>query len=125
MVLVTTQAGRQMVVQCCALTQAAGVCPSMPLADAQAVLGCTDMWVQPFEPERDQQALEALARWATRFSPVVAVDASDGLLMDPDDHTLVVSVRSRPHDGSCVRTVRHRVVLVLGGGLNFCDVKLR
>lgn len=71
-----------MVAQCCALSQTAGICPEMPLADAQAVLGCTDLWVQPFEPERDRQALEALARWATRFSPVVAVDAPDGLRMD-------------------------------------------
>jgi protein ImuB len=35
-----------------------------------------------FNPRRDRQALEALANWALRFSPRVAPDPPDGLLLD-------------------------------------------
>lgn len=54
----------------------------MTLAHARAVLGHGAVGVEPFEPAHDRLALIALARWATRFSPLVAADPPDGLLMD-------------------------------------------
>ena len=38
--------------------------------------------VFPSDPKRQQEALGALAQWAIRFSPVVAADGTDGLLLD-------------------------------------------
>jgi two-component system OmpR family response regulator len=35
-----------------------------------------------YRPERDAQALLALAGWCNRFSPVVGVDPPDGLVLD-------------------------------------------
>ena len=38
--------------------------------------------VLPFQPDRDNAALRALAAWAVRFAPLVAPDPPDGLLID-------------------------------------------
>jgi protein ImuB len=54
----------------------------MPVADASSLLRCrADL--QPYTPERDLALLEGLAMWASRrFSPTVALDPPDGLLLD-------------------------------------------
>jgi len=88
--LLTRQAGRREVVACaCRRARAAGVRPGMPLGEARALLPDADaedeanrVRIEPESPERDRAALESLAVWAQRFSPVVAVDAPDGLLID-------------------------------------------
>ncbi len=54
----------------------------MTLAEARALLAPEEPHVEPFRPERDLHALQALAVWALRFSPVVALDPPDGLLVD-------------------------------------------
>ena len=53
----------------------------MTLSHARSLLP-SDLCVQPYRPDRDRAALAALAQWAMRFSPLVAVDEPDGLLMD-------------------------------------------
>ncbi len=58
-----------------------GLYPGMPLAKAQAIVPGLD--VRPFTPEADAAALHDLALWAhRRYSPVVAGDAPDGLVLD-------------------------------------------
>ena len=58
-----------------------GLYIGMPLAKAQALI--EGLAVHDAEPEADAEALEALARWALRrFSPVVAADAPNGLVID-------------------------------------------
>lgn len=52
----------------------------MSLADARAV--CPGLHLADAAPERDVQALEALALWCGRYSPWVAVDGADGVLLD-------------------------------------------
>ena len=63
-----------------AIAAAAGLSPGQSLTDALA------LWPQAkiveAEPEQDERALTRLADWCQRFSPAIAVDAPDGLLID-------------------------------------------
>ena len=49
-------------------------------ADARAIV--PDLISIPAEPAEEARALEALALWFERFSPLVAVDGADGLVLD-------------------------------------------
>lgn len=80
MVVVTTVAQRREVASACALAARAGVKPGMSLAHARSLVpGVTD---GPHDPARDDRSLHALARWALRWSPMVAADRPSGLLLD-------------------------------------------
>lgn len=81
-VLVTTERGSQWVACSCERAEAKGVCVGMSLAHAKALLKGTQIWERPYTPVEDAQRLHRLARWAQRFSPVVAADEPDGLLLD-------------------------------------------
>ena len=52
----------------------------MSLTDAQAAV--PDLDVEPADPAGDLAALHRLAEWASRFSPLVAPDPTDGLMLD-------------------------------------------
>jgi len=54
--------------------------PGLRLTDARAA--CPRLRVLPAAPEEDARALEALALWCTRWSPRVAVDGTEGLMLD-------------------------------------------
>lgn len=58
----------------------AGLRVGMPATRAQALV--PGLIVQDAEPASDAEALEQLALWALRYSPVVAADAPDGLVID-------------------------------------------
>ena len=58
---------------------AAGLSIGMALSDARAIL--PTMATVPHDPERDAGFLRALARWAQRFTPLVAIEAEDCELM--------------------------------------------
>lgn len=73
-------ASRQLVTTACEQSRAAGVQAGMSLAEARAL--CPGLTHLPADPDLDRRALEALGRWLTRFSPVVAVDSPDCLLID-------------------------------------------
>ncbi|MFN3646648.1 MAG: Y-family DNA polymerase [Gemmobacter sp.] len=60
--------------------EAQGLARGMTLADARAL--CPALRSQPAAPERDAALLGALHRWAGRFSPLVARDGADGLMLD-------------------------------------------
>ncbi len=75
-------AGRQLVSHCCEQAAAAGVRAGLTVAHARALLPADDVVITPQQPERDQAALQTLARWALRFSPIVAADPPDGLRLD-------------------------------------------
>ena len=81
-VLVASERGRQWIACACERAEARGVRIGMSLAHAKALLKGTQLWERPFTPIEDAQRLHRLARWAQRFSPVVATDEPDGLLMD-------------------------------------------
>ncbi len=76
----------------------------MTLAQARALLGGRPALEAPHEPEQDRAALARLASWAMRFSPLVAPDHDDGLLLD-------VTGCERLHHGE------RRMVNAIGNGL--------
>ena len=57
-----------------------GITTGMVLADARAIL--PNLEVKDDNHELNEKLLRKLAEWCIRFSPVVAVDAPDGLLLD-------------------------------------------
>jgi len=80
--LVETRDRKKHVVACCERAEAVGVVSGMSLAHASSLLIGLRTLVLPFTPDEDALGLERLAVWATRFTPVVAVDRPDGLLLD-------------------------------------------
>ncbi len=54
----------------------------MSVAHARALLAEGAVRVEPYAPHREAAALCAMAGWARRFSPIVATDPPDGLLLD-------------------------------------------
>ena len=54
----------------------------MSVAHARALLAKGAVRVEPYAPHREAAALCAMAGWARRFSPIVATDPPDGLLLD-------------------------------------------
>jgi protein ImuB len=59
-----------------------GLRPGMPLAKAQVLV--PGLRIEDADPAGDVDALERLAFWALRYSPVVAADAPDGIILDID-----------------------------------------
>jgi len=57
-----------------------GLLPGLSLADARAI--CPHLLTAPAAPDKDAETLMALARWATRYSPILNVDGDDGLWLD-------------------------------------------
>jgi protein ImuB len=60
--------------------QALGLRVGMPLADARARFPA--LRVSEHEPDADQGMLERIADWCGRYTPQVALDPPDGLLLD-------------------------------------------
>ena len=79
--IITLDHGVQIVQHRCERAAQAGVIPGMTLAHARALLD-EECQIEPFDPLRDAQSLYKLAMWVQRFSPIVATDAPDGLLID-------------------------------------------
>ncbi|RUV54244.1 DNA polymerase Y family protein, partial [Mesorhizobium sp. M5C.F.Ca.IN.020.14.1.1] len=52
----------------------------MGIADARAMHPSID--VVEADPEADRRLLESLADWCDRYTPLVAIDAADGLFLD-------------------------------------------
>jgi len=73
---------RETVGASCALAARAGVAPGMTVAHARALLSGRPLHVSAHDEENDGRALRALAVRALRFTPVVAVDEPDGLLLN-------------------------------------------
>jgi protein ImuB len=57
-----------------------GLCIGMPATKAQALV--KELVIHHAEPVADAEALERLAVWALRYSPIVAADDPDGLIID-------------------------------------------
>ncbi|WP_089277008.1 Y-family DNA polymerase [Antarctobacter heliothermus] len=58
----------------------AGLRANQPLRDAHAM--CAGLITRPAQTRREEAFLDALHRWAGKFSPWVAPDAPDGLVID-------------------------------------------
>ncbi|MBB3952633.1 Y-family DNA polymerase [Aureimonas jatrophae] len=80
LVLVGRSGNRRSVVALDALAQQAGLHVGMPAAKAQALV--PGLAVLEADPAGDADALDRLSVWALRFSPVVAADPPDGLVIE-------------------------------------------
>ena len=79
--VMAAQAGNRLEIQAVnPAARALGLMPGMAVADARAWV--PHVIVLPLEPEADAAGLKQLADWATRFSPLVAIDGIDGLMLD-------------------------------------------
>jgi protein ImuB len=63
-----------------AQAKARGLSPGMMLADARAIE--PSLRTCPADAQAEAQLLEQIADWCRRFTPLVALDAPDGLLLD-------------------------------------------
>ncbi len=63
-----------------ARSESEGLCAGQALADARAI--CPHLLTAPADPAKDARALQALARWAGRYSPHRNGDGLDGLWLD-------------------------------------------
>ncbi|MBP7065700.1 DNA polymerase Y family protein, partial [Ferrovibrio sp.] len=80
MVLIATEANRVRLTAIDASAKAEGLKVGMNLADARALV--PDLLTGPSDPAGDRTALERLADWCGRFSPWVATDGEDGLILE-------------------------------------------
>jgi len=72
LLLTVTKAGKEIVIRCCPKAKRLGVSTGMNLSNAKALT--ENFHCSVFDPEHEVKMLESLARWAIRFSPVVAKD---------------------------------------------------
>ena len=70
----------QVLVSLSAEAQAAGLVPGQPLRDARAM--CPELQTRLRNPQTDAAFLSVLQRWAGKFSPWVAEEAPDALVID-------------------------------------------
>jgi protein ImuB len=64
----------------CEVAAALGLYPGQPLAAARAI--CPHLAVADADPETDRAALEVLASWCERYTPLAAADPPSGLWLD-------------------------------------------
>lgn len=76
----TPSHGRMIITGVNSIAFRSGIQTGMVLADARAIY--PDLEVQDDKPELAGKLLKRLAEWCIRFSPMVAVDLPDGLLID-------------------------------------------
>ncbi len=79
-VLSSPDHGRMVVTAANNLAQAEGIDIGMAVADARAII--PSLKVFDDQPDLSIKLLTGIAEWCIRFSPVVAIDTPDGLLLD-------------------------------------------
>jgi len=79
-VLATPVHGRMIITAANIPAESQGVKTGMPVADAKAIV--SGLQVFDDQPEKAAELLKALGEWCIRYTPVVAVDLPDGLLLD-------------------------------------------
>ena len=82
LVTVGTKGSRRIIASACQAARQFGLMEGMPVAQAQALV--PDLHVMDADPEGEAKSLLELAKWAIRFSPVVALDPPDGIWIDTD-----------------------------------------
>ncbi|MGN6417349.1 MAG: Y-family DNA polymerase [Pseudobacter sp.] len=72
--------GRMVIAAASPLAEAQGIHAGMPVADVRALL--PGFQVIDHKPDIEVKLLKAIAEWCIRFTPVVSIDNTDGLLLD-------------------------------------------
>jgi protein ImuB len=78
--MVGRDGNRNVVTAADAAARALGIRIGMPATQAQALVA--ELVIEKADPDGDHAALERLAVWALRYSPVAAADPPDGLVLD-------------------------------------------
>lgn len=63
-----------------AAAESAGLSPGMPLADARAFM--PGLQAMPYDPRRPEKILKAMAEWCNCYTPLVTIDAAQGLWLE-------------------------------------------
>ena len=71
---------RKVITAANAAAEVHGVQPGMPVADAKAMI--PDLEIFDEKPARAANLLKALGEWCIRYTPLVALDFPDGLILD-------------------------------------------
>jgi protein ImuB len=79
-VLAAPDHGRMVVTAANALAQTQGIEKGMVVADARAII--LSLEVLDDKPELPGKLLKGIAEWCIRYTPIVAVDPPDGLILD-------------------------------------------
>jgi protein ImuB len=79
-VLRTSSHGGMVITAANAVAEKKGICRGMVLADARAIE--PDLEVLDDKPDLNHTLLRRIGEWCIRFTPVVAADPPDGLLLD-------------------------------------------
>lgn len=77
---VSTAGSRRIIASACQTARRLGLIEGMTVAQAQTLV--PELHVMDADPEEEAKSLLELAKWAIRFSPVVALDPPDGLWID-------------------------------------------
>jgi protein ImuB len=80
LVIAGREGRRRVVLAADAAAERAGLCAGMAVTKAQILV--QDLIVMKADPAADAAALDRLALWALRYSPIVAADPPDGLVID-------------------------------------------
>lgn len=72
--------GRKVITATNVLAESQGVQSGMPVADAQAMIPHLQVFDE--KPARAAQLLKALGEWCIRYTPIVALDLPEGLILD-------------------------------------------
>jgi protein ImuB len=78
--LAFAEQGRRVVKAVNHIAQSKGVYTNMVVADCKAIV--PDLQVFDFDPEQAQKLLRALAEWCIRYTPLVSIDTTEGLILD-------------------------------------------
>ncbi|MFD2161154.1 Y-family DNA polymerase [Paradesertivirga mongoliensis] len=79
-VLAATEHNRKVITAATSLAESQGIQVGMAVADAKAMI--PDLLVFDEKPAREKRLLKALAEWCIRYTPFVALDLPDGLILD-------------------------------------------
>ena len=102
-VFAITDHHRKVITAVTAAVQSQGIRVGMPVADAKAML--PELQVFDEKPGRSERLLKGLGEWCIRYTPTVAVDLPDGLILDISgcahlwggEHTYLKEIVTRLH----------------------------
>lgn len=79
-VLAATAHSRKIITAATSAAESQGIRVGMPVADAKAMI--PDLKAFDEKPGREKRLLKALGEWCIRYTPFVALDLPDGLILD-------------------------------------------
>lgn len=103
-VLSTSSHGRLIVSAASPLASAIGISTGMAIADARALFPSLE--VLDDKPTLTAQLLQRIAEWSVRFTPVVAIDPPDGLMLDASGCTHLWGSSQAYADDLCKRLLK-------------------